>query len=168
MTNPLPDPLPDPAPLRADAGLVYIGRVRTPWASPEECPRNSMESDALCTVEIDPPYDQALASLETCSHVILLYWLNQAKRDRLVQHPPMDDRPHGAFALRTPNRPNPIGLAVADLVAVQGHRLTVRHVDCVDGTPLLDIKPYFASTDAKPDARVGWHERRARPLPPRG
>lgn len=152
----------------ADAWLTFIGRIRTPWKGPDECPRNSMESDALCTVELDPPYHEGLLSIESCTHVILLYWLNQAARDRLVHRPPMDDKAHGTFALRTPNRTNPIGLAVADLVAVDGNRLTVRHVDCVDGTPLLDIKPYFASTDSKPDARVGWHEERSRPLAPRG
>lgn len=127
-----------------------------------------MESDKLCTVELDPPYEQGLKGIESCTHLILLYWLDQADRDRLVHNPPMDDKPYGTFALRTPNRTNPIGLAVADLVKVEGNILTVRHVDCVDGTPLIDIKPYFASVDCKPDARVGWHEKRKNPLPPRG
>lgn len=152
----------------ADAALIFIGRILTPWTKPDDCPRNSMESEAVCTVELDPPYDQALLSIDSCSHVILLYWLSQARRDQLVHRPPMDAKAHGTFALRTPNRPNPVGLAVADLLEVDGNRLKVRHVDCVDGTPLIDIKPYFASTDAKPEARVGWHEKRSRPLPPRG
>ncbi len=143
--------------------LVVIGRIRTPWPTPADCPYNTMESDALCRVDILPRWRPALASLDGCSHVILLYWLDRADRELLVQTPKSDDTPHGVFALRTPNRPNPIGLAVADLVAVADNHLTVRHVDCMDGTALLDIKPYFASTDARPDARVGWHEARSSP-----
>ena len=150
--------------------LVPIGRVRTPWRTPAECPRNTMETDEPATVEVDAPFRPGLASLDGVTHVILLYWLDRADRRRLVQTPRHDDRPHGTFALRSPNRPNPIGLAVADLLAVDvaAGRLDVRHVDCADGTPLLDIKPYFASTDSKPDAVVPWHRDRATPLPPRG
>lgn len=148
--------------------LIVIGHVRTPWKRPQDCPRNAMESDALARVEVLPRWQPALASLEGCSHVFLLYWLDRADRARLVQTPASDDVPHGVFALRTPNRPNPIGLCVADLVAVKDGYLVVRHIDCVDGTPLLDIKPYFASVDSKPDARVEWWENRACPQPPRG
>lgn len=148
--------------------LIVIGHLRTPWKRPQDCPRNAMESDALCRVEVLPPWRPALASLEGCSHVILLYWLDGADRSRLIQTPASDDRPHGVFALRTPNRPNPIGLSVADLVDVTDSHLVVRHLDAVDGTPLLDIKPYFASVDSKPDARVAWWENRSRPTPPRG
>lgn len=147
--------------------LIVIGHVRTPWKRPQDCPRNAMESEARCRVEVLPRWRPALASLDGCSHVFLLYWLDRADRGRLVQTPASDDRPHGVFALRTPNRPNPIGLAVADLLAVKDDHLVVRHVDCLDGTPLLDIKPYFASVDCKPDARVDWWESRACPQPPR-
>lgn len=147
--------------------LTFIGRIRTPWASPSDCPRNTMESEAVCRVEVEPAYRAGLASLETCTHAILLYWLHQARRDLLTITPPHDDRTHGVFALRAPSRPNPIGHAAVDILKVDKEGLDVRHIDCVDGTPLLDIKPYFASTDSKPDATVGWHEKRARPLPPR-
>lgn len=160
--------MPDDRPLVQLPELVVIGHIRTPWKRSEDCPRNAMESDALCRVELLPRWRPGLASLDECSHVILLYWLDRADRGLLVQTPPSDNRPHGVFALRSPNRPNPIGLAVADLLEVGDGRLSVRHVDCLDGTPLLDIKPYFASTDSKPDARVGWHAQRANPLPPRG
>jgi tRNA-Thr(GGU) m(6)t(6)A37 methyltransferase TsaA len=146
--------------------LTIIGRIRTPWTAAAECPRHTMESDATCRVELDETYRAGLKSLETCTHAILLYWLDRAPRDVIVMQPPNDDTQHGVFALRAPGRPNPIGLAVVDIVSVEPDGLTVRHVDCFDGTPLLDIKPYFASTDSKPEARVGWHTRRARPLPP--
>lgn len=155
--------MPEPAGIESPLELVVIGHVRTPWPTPADCPYNTMESDAVCRVEILPRWRPGLASLDGCSHVILLYWLDRADRERLVQTPKSDDTPHGVFALRTPNRPNPIGLAVADLISVAGDHIEVRHVDCADGTALLDIKPYFASTDAKPNARVAWHESRTRP-----
>lgn len=146
-----------------DAGLIFIGCIRTPWTDRGEAPRNTMGSEAVCTVELDPRYVEGLAGLETCSHVILLYWLDRARRDLIVQHPRHSRAARGTFALRSPVRPNPIGLAVADLVAIDGNVLTVRHVDCLDGTPLLDIKPYFASTDSKPEAEVGWRAAELRP-----
>jgi tRNA-Thr(GGU) m(6)t(6)A37 methyltransferase TsaA len=87
------------------------------------------------------------------SHLILLYWLDGSRRDLLVQAPKHLDAPRGTFSLRSPVRPNPIGLAVVELLGVEGNRLRVRNIDCRDGTPLIDIKPYFASTDSVPDAR---------------
>jgi tRNA-Thr(GGU) m(6)t(6)A37 methyltransferase TsaA len=169
MSEPTLSALPEPS-----AELVFIGRIRTPWRERSACPRNSRESGETARVEIDAAFRPALLDLDTATHVILLYWLDRARRDLLVQSPPFDDRPHGTFALRSPNRPNPIGLSVCELVSVEPGGLIVRHIDCLDGTPLLDIKPYFASTDSVPQARVGWHERRAfpglrpvRPSPPR-
>jgi tRNA-Thr(GGU) m(6)t(6)A37 methyltransferase TsaA len=151
-----------------DPKLTFIGRIRTPWTESAHCPRNAMETDETCRVEVDEPYRDGLKSLETCTHAILLYWLDRARRDVVTVKPPHDDKSHGVFALRSPVRPNPIGLAVADIVSVGPDGLLVRHVDCFDGTPLIDIKPYFASVDSKPDARVGWHENRAHPMPPQG
>ena len=151
-----------------DAGLIFIGRIHTPWTDRHAAPRNPMESDAVCTVEIDPRFAEGLKSLETSTHLILLYWLHRARRDLILQRPRHDEKVHGVFALRSPVRPNPIGLAVVDLLGIGGNELKIRHIDCLDGTPLIDIKPYFAHSDAKPEAEVGWHRDRARPLPPRG
>ena len=145
-----------------DAGLYFIGRVATPWRSRAECPKNSAESDILCTITVDAPYADGLKELGTCSHVIVLYWMDRAPRHLVLQKPRHYGETRGVFALRSPARPNPIALSVVDLVAIDGARLTVRGLDCLDGTPLLDLKPYFASTDAKPDAAVGWHAERAR------
>jgi tRNA-Thr(GGU) m(6)t(6)A37 methyltransferase TsaA len=147
--------------------LTIIGRICTPWTKAEDCPRNAMETDVACRVEVDAPYRDGLKSLETCSHAILLTWFDRAPRDVITLTPPNDTAAHGVFALRAPGRPNPIGLTVVNIVRVEPDGLVVRHVDCLDGTPLIDIKPYFASVDSKPDARVGWHEMRANPLPPR-
>ncbi|MDQ0316566.1 tRNA (N6-threonylcarbamoyladenosine(37)-N6)-methyltransferase TrmO [Amorphus orientalis] len=151
-----------------DAGLVFIGRIHTPWRDRSSCPRNASESEATARIVLEAPYRPGLGSLDTISHVILLYWLHQARRDIVEIVPPTDTRAHGVFATRAPVRPNPIGLSVSQIVSVHADGLTVTGIDCLDGTPLLDIKPYFASVDAKPEARVGWYETRPNPLPPRG
>jgi tRNA-Thr(GGU) m(6)t(6)A37 methyltransferase TsaA len=144
-------------PTGSDASLYYIGRVRTPWRHRDDCPKNAREGDAECTIELDPRWADGLKGLETASHVIVLYWMNEARRDLVLQAPRHYTEQRGTFALRSPARPNPIALSVARLVRIEDNRLTVVGIDCIDGTPLLDIKPYFASTDAVPDAVVGWH-----------
>jgi len=147
-------------PAQFDASLYYIGRIRTPWTRREDCPKNPRESNAVCTVVLDPRWTEGLTGLDTISHVLLLYWMDQARRDLVLQSPRHYAERRGTFALRSPVRPNPIAVAVARLVGIQGCALSVVGVDCLDNTPLLDIKPYFASTDAVPDASVGWHARR--------
>jgi tRNA-Thr(GGU) m(6)t(6)A37 methyltransferase TsaA len=144
-------------PAQFDASLYYIGRVRTPWKRREECPKNARQSDAVCTVELDPRWAEGLSGLESVSHVLLLYWMDQARRDLVRQKPRHYTERHGTFALRSPARPNPVAVSVARLVGIDGNKLSVVGLDCVDNTPLIDIKPYFASTDSVPDARVGWH-----------
>jgi len=141
-----------------DASLYFIGKIRTPWQRREDCPKNANESRAagiVCTIEIDPRYAEALAGVETCSHLLVLYWMHQARRDLVVQTARHHGTPRGTFALRSPVRPNPIAASVVELRRVDGTRLTVVGLDCLDGTPLLDLKPYFASTDAIAEATVG-------------
>jgi tRNA-Thr(GGU) m(6)t(6)A37 methyltransferase TsaA len=148
-------------PERPDAGLYFIGRIRTPWQSRTECPKNARESRERgipCTVEVDPRWAQALIGLESCSHLILLYWMDRARRDLVLQRPAHYGHERATFALRSPVRPNPVAIAVVKLVKVENTQLEVVGVDCLDGTPLIDIKPYFASTDCIPDATVGWHQ----------
>jgi tRNA-Thr(GGU) m(6)t(6)A37 methyltransferase TsaA len=140
-----------------DAGLYFIGRIRTPWPTRDDCPKNARESDAVCTIEVDPRYAAALAGVESCSHVLVLYWMDEARRDLVLQAPRHYTELRGTFALRSPVRPNPIAASVVRLLKIEGPRLTVIGLDCKDGTPLVDLKPYFASTDAVPDAVVGWH-----------
>jgi tRNA-Thr(GGU) m(6)t(6)A37 methyltransferase TsaA len=143
-----------------DAQLYFIGRIRTPWHRREECPKNARGSDAVCTIELDPRWAQALAGVESCSHIVVLYWMDKARRDLVLQKPRHYEEQRGTFALRSPVRPNPIAMSVARLLRVEGTKLSVVGLDCLDGTPLLDIKPYFASTDAAADAVVGWHATR--------
>jgi len=146
-------------PGKPDAGLYYIGRIHTPWTHREDCPKNARESDAICTVEIDPRWQAGLKDVETCSHLVLLYWMDKSPRNLVLQVPGHYDAQHGTFALRSPARPNPVAMSVVRLLGIEGNKLVVVGLDCLDGTPLLDIKPYFASTDSVPEAVVGWHKR---------
>jgi tRNA-Thr(GGU) m(6)t(6)A37 methyltransferase TsaA len=144
-------------PERFDASLYYIGRIRTPWKRREDCPKNPRETEAVCTIVLDARWAEGLQGLEGVSHVVVLYWMDRARRDLVLQAPHHYSERRGTFALRSPVRPNPIAVSVARLVRIDGNELSVVGLDCLDDTPLLDIKPYFASTDSVPDASVGWH-----------
>ena len=132
------------------AGIYFIGRIRTPFKSRDDCPKNSAQSNAIGRVELEPRYALGMKDLEHYSHVHLLYWMHEARRDLIQQVPAHLGRPRGTFALRSPVRPNPIALATVELINIEALALVVRNVDCVDGTPLIDIKPYFASVDCFP------------------
>jgi tRNA-Thr(GGU) m(6)t(6)A37 methyltransferase TsaA len=144
-------------PEKFDASLYYIGRIRTPWKRREDCPKNPRETQAVCTIVLDPRWVDALQGLETVSHMVVLYWMDRARRDLVLQAPHHYTERRGTFALRSPVRPNPIAVAVVRLLRIEANELSVVGLDCLDGTPLLDLKPYFASTDSVPDASVGWH-----------
>ena len=104
---------------------------------------------------MDARWADALTDIETCSHLLVLYWMDRARRDLVLQVPRHYGEPRGTFALRSPVRPNPIAMSVVKLVRIDGTILSVVGLDCLDGTPLIDIKPYFASVDSVPDAVVG-------------
>lgn len=143
-----------PFPDRADASLTFIGRIRTPWTDRADCPRQGRQDGPECRLELDPPWDRALAGLEDYETVEVLYWLDRSRRDLLVQNPKNDGRLFGTFALRSPQRPNPIGTALVRLVAVGHGVLTVRGLDCLDGTPLVDIKPDRCAFTPKAPAKA--------------
>jgi tRNA-Thr(GGU) m(6)t(6)A37 methyltransferase TsaA len=143
-----------------DASLYYIGRIRTPWTRREDCPKNAREAQALCTIELDPRWAEGLKGVESCTHIVVLYWMDRSRRDLVLQVPRHYGEQRGTFALRSPARPNPIAMSVARLIKVEAARLSVIGLDCLDNTPLIDIKPYFASTDAISEAVVGWHQPR--------
>lgn len=140
-------------PKGSDAGLHFIGRIRSAYPTAKDCPKNTVDRKEPATIEVDPPYDAGLEGLEGFSHLIALYWLDQSRRDVIVQSPSHRPAPTGVFALRSPVRPNPIGHAVVQVLGREGNRIRIAAIDCIDGTPLLDLKPYLASTDAVPDAR---------------
>jgi tRNA-Thr(GGU) m(6)t(6)A37 methyltransferase TsaA len=144
-------------PATPDAGVYFIGTIRTPWKERKDCPKNARESDALCAVELGERYAPGLKDVASCSHLVLLYWMDRSPRNLVLQTPAHYGVQRGTFALRSPARPNPIAMSVVKLHRLDEHKLVVSGLDCLDGTPLLDIKPYFASTDSVPDAQVGWH-----------
>ena len=125
----------------ADAALRFVGRLRTPWSAREACPRQGRQDGPECRTEVDEPWVDALDGVEAFETLEILYWLDRSRRDLVHQNPRHDDRTYGTFALRSPVRPNPIGTAMVRLVAREGAVMRVRGLDCLDGTPLLDIKP---------------------------
>jgi tRNA-Thr(GGU) m(6)t(6)A37 methyltransferase TsaA len=124
-----------------DAGLVFIGRIRTPFASRSDCPMQGDVDGPECTIELFEPWDQGLVGIERNQRLQVLYWLDRSRRDLVLQMPRGRAKPTGVFGLRSPVRPNPIGSSVVRLVGRAGATLTVQGLDCVDGTPLLDLKP---------------------------
>lgn len=128
-------------PAATDAGLVFVGRISTPWTSRLETPRQGRLDGPTCRIEIFDPWKQALEGIEQYEHLEILYWLHLSRRDLVRQSPANDGTVRGTFSLRTPVRPNPIGTSNVRLVGVQENVVLVRGLDCVDGTPLLDLKP---------------------------
>lgn len=136
-------------PERFDAGIYFIGTIHTPWKIRAECPKNPREAgETLCIIEVDPRYAQALDGIEKSTHLVAVYFMDRARRDLVVQVPRHLGEARGTFALRSPVRPNPIALSVVKLIKREGTKLTVTGLDCLDGTPLLDIKPYYATVDS--------------------
>lgn len=143
--------------------LHPIGFIETPFRTISDCPRNGrqLRPAPRCVAVVDEAYRPGLQGLEGFSHLILLYWLDQQSGADLVFTPPFERGteapPRGVFASRAPWRPNPIGLSVVAFEGFDGPgRLAVRHLDCVSGTRLLDIKPYLSTTDSEPEASMGW------------
>ena len=151
----------DPANVAADAHLIFIGRARTPWTNREECPKNireARERGGPARIEIEPEWRPGLADLRAGEAIIVLTWMDQARRDLVVQAPRHRPAPTSVFSIRSPVRPNPIGLSVVRLVAcdAEAGTLEVDALDCLDGTPVLDIKPWRKGVDVPPDS-AGSH-----------
>ena len=133
-----------------------IGTVRSPYADVSQVPRGpGTKHEAEGVLEIAPAFEAGLADIEGFSHLYVLWVFDRADPPSLVGTPPTDDRPHGVFATRSPARPNAIGLTVVRLLGRDGRRLRVHGVDMLDGTPILDIKPYLSSVP-EADLRRGW------------
>lgn len=129
------------APSASDANLVFIGQIRTPWTDRLECPRQGRLDGPICQIELFPPWSEALQGLEQYERVEVLYWLHESRRDLVRQSPKNDGSTRGTFSLRSPVRPNPIGTSLVALVKIEKGIVFVRGLDCLDGTPLLDLKP---------------------------
>jgi tRNA-Thr(GGU) m(6)t(6)A37 methyltransferase TsaA len=124
-----------------DAGLVFIGRIATPWTSRLETPRQGRLDGPTCRIEIFDPWVPALDGIERYERLEVLYWLHLSRRDLVSQSPANDGMARGTFSLRSPVRPNPIGTSIVRLIGIQENIVLVRGLDCLDGTPLLDLKP---------------------------
>ena len=124
-----------------DASLHFIGLVRTPWTSRLETPRQGRLDGPTCRLEFDAPWDEGLLGIDEFERLEVLYWLHESRRDLVHQSPRNDGQARGVFSLRTPVRPNPIGTSIVRLVKTEGPVLFVRGMDCLDRTPLLDVKP---------------------------
>lgn len=124
-----------------DAGLVFIGRIETPWTSRMETPRQGRHDGPVCVIELFEPWVAALKGIEKFERLEVLYWLDRSRRDLVLQSPASNGEVHGTFSIRSPVRPNPIGTSIVILEEVEGALLHVRGLDCLTGTPLLDLKP---------------------------
>jgi tRNA (adenine37-N6)-methyltransferase len=138
-----------------------IGIIRTPFTEKTRTAIQPTRSQATGSVEVDAAYAEGLGDLEGFSHIILLYVFHCSAGYALRVKPFLDSQPRGLFATRHPCRPNPIGLSIVRLVARRGDALEVEGVDMLDGTPLLDIKPYVPDFDVRTDTRAGWYETRS-------
>lgn len=135
-----------------------IGHVRSPFRNAADIPKGlGAEHHAEGVLEIAPRYEIGLADIEGFSHLYVLWFFDRVEGVELTAWPPADDRPHGVFATRSPQRPNPIGLTVVRLLERDGCRLRVGGVDMLDGTPILDVKPYLSNVPAD-QLRRGWLE----------
>lgn len=129
------------APAPTDAGLVFIGRIHTPWTSRLMTPRQGRVDGPVCRIEIFEPWVPALRGIDQYERLEVLYWLHLSRRDLVLQSPKNDGTVRGTFSLRTPVRPNPIGTSMVKLVGIEGANVMVQGLDCLDGTPLVDLKP---------------------------
>jgi tRNA (adenine37-N6)-methyltransferase len=139
--------------------MVAIGVVRSEFTDTAQIPKGAgAQHTAEGVLELRPELEAGLADIEGFSHLFVIWVFDRAEGYELLAQPPTADRPHGVFATRSPRRPNPIGLTVVELLGRDGPRLHVRGVDMLDGTPILDIKPYLSSI---PEDRLrrGWLER---------
>ncbi|NUO78933.1 tRNA (N6-threonylcarbamoyladenosine(37)-N6)-methyltransferase TrmO [candidate division KSB1 bacterium] len=137
-------------------GMRPIGTVRSPYTETAQIPHGpGAKHDAEGVLEILPEFERGLQDIEGFSHLFVIWVFDRIDGFDLLATPPTDSRPHGVFATRSPRRPNPIGLTVVQLLGREGPRLRVRGVDMLDGTPILDLKPYLSSVPAEKLTR-GW------------
>ncbi|MBU2497639.1 MAG: tRNA (N6-threonylcarbamoyladenosine(37)-N6)-methyltransferase TrmO [Proteobacteria bacterium] len=137
-----------------------VGIIHTPFHEIEKMPiQPSGATGIRGRIDLFPEYAPALKDLDGFSHIILLYHFHRVSGSELIVTPFLDTQPRGVFATRAPKRPNPIGISVVKLLSVEGATLLIENVDILDGTPLIDIKPYVPEFDHQPADRLGWLEK---------
>lgn len=143
-----------------DFSITPIGTIHTPFDDLAGMPiQPSGAAQVQGTIVMDKEYEQGLSDLEGFSHIILLYHFHKSKGYNLMVKPFMDDQKRGLFSTRAPKRPNPIGLSIVRLIKIEGRRLTIEGIDVLNGTPLIDIKPYVPGFDTKEVTAIGWLEK---------
>ena len=140
--------------------LKQIGVIHTPYKTSAGCPCQACKSELIAEIEVFKEYEGGLKDVEGFSHLVVLYLMHKSKGYSLLVRTPWDTEPHGLFTTRSPHRPNPIGISIVRLLERKGNILRVRGVDAIDGTPLIDIKPYVPEFDEKEktEVRIGWFE----------
>ena len=136
--------------------LKIIGLIHSPYKTTDEAP--FQKGDAITTIELQPEFEEALTDIEGFTHLHIFYWLHQSHHFHTLVQTPWDTQKHGLFTTRSPHRPNPLGYATVQLIKREKNILHVKGLDAIDGTPVIDIKPYIPSLDAQPKATCGWIE----------
>jgi len=131
--------------------LRPIGMISSPFRKKGEAPRQGRFSEDESEIRIFPEFAEGLRDLALHPRILVLYWCDRSRRDILTATPPHEQKEHGVFATRSPERPNPIALCLVDFVALEGNRLRVRGLDALDGSPLVDIKPFYRDLDCPED-----------------
>jgi len=143
-----------------------IGVIHSPFKEPKGTPIQPRAAKGINgTVEVFPEYAEGLKDLEGFSHIILVYHFHLSKKSTLKVKPYMDNERHGVFAMRGPSRPNPVGISAVRLLRIEENMLHIQDVDIIDGTPLLDIKPYVPEFDAREVSKIGWLWKNVHKLP---
>ena len=143
-----------------------IGVIHSPFKEPKGTPIQPSGAKGISgTVEVFPKYAEGLKDVEGFSHIILIYHFHLSSGSSLTAKPYMDSKERGVFAMRGPSRPNPIGISIVRLIGIEGNIIHIQDVDIVDGTPLLDIKPYVPEFDIREGGKKGWLEKKVHKLP---
>lgn len=135
-----------------------IGIIHSPYKHRREAPYQANRSEEVSQIEVFKEFEEGLKDIEGFSHIIVIYWFHKSQGYSLLVKTPWDDHLHGLFTTRSPYRPCPLGLTVAELVAREKNILIVKGLDAIDGTPLLDIKPYVVPIDERTSIKAGWFE----------
>jgi len=143
--------------MKEEIRLKPIGIIHTPYKEPKGVPiQGKFEKGVSGQIELFSKYQRGLKDIEGFSHIILIYYFGRSKEEKLMGQPFLEDQTHGIFAIRSPHRPNHIGLSIVKLEHVKKNTITFSEVDILDGTPLLDIKPYVSHFDSRENVKNGW------------
>ncbi|MBN1794949.1 MAG: tRNA (N6-threonylcarbamoyladenosine(37)-N6)-methyltransferase TrmO [Candidatus Omnitrophica bacterium] len=143
--------------MKNDIRIKPIGIIHTPYKEPKGIPiQGKFEKDITGQTEVFLEYQQGLKDIKEFSHIILIYYFDRSTKETLISKPFLEDETHGIFAIRSPHRPNHIGISIVKLVKLEKNIITFSEVDILDGTPLLDIKPYISHFDSRENVKNGW------------